>query len=396
MKILCLSNFYPPYHEGGYEISVAQSIDFLSRSGFDTCVLCGDRGTESAPESKFRAESGAINRLLHYIDYHNASFSNKHQVELYNYRCTLQAIRDWHPDLIYIGNMKAVSIAPVLAAQKSGLPHVFDLGDIWLKTYLRPDLKSRCFRLLKALLPFTVGGKISLDPVIVPSQWMKTRLEQEYRSREVYVVPRGVELPSKYKQEETRPSKYIFSGRIEPLKGLHLLIQAWGKILQHNPSLDFHLDVYGDEDPVYIKECHSEIARLGLSGHIEFKGRVRSMQDIWQQYDVLLMPTLAEEAFGRVIIEAMANGLPVLATNAWGPAEIIRDGQSGWLFDPHEPDSLVQKLLLIGRMEPADFAARCLAARQLVETEYEISLVQNQTKNILENLYMKAQKTIQG
>ncbi|MDD4310437.1 MAG: hypothetical protein PHO32_08660, partial [Candidatus Cloacimonetes bacterium] len=168
MRILCISNYYPPYFEGGYEISVKESMDYLAEMGHEIFILCGSKGVAN-PSLNWEYIPREPVRTLKYINYQHSSFMDKHKVEVFNYKATIKALKQLCPDLVYFGNMKAISIAPVIAAQNLKIPRIFDVGDIWLRIYTSPSLKSRLFRFLKRILPFTVGGDIHLDPVIIVS-----------------------------------------------------------------------------------------------------------------------------------------------------------------------------------------------------------------------------------
>lgn len=387
MRILGISNYYPPHHEGGYEISVAQTLEHQRARGHQVRVLCGDRGGSGEG-----FDQSGISRSLHYLNYSSGSSLDKHRVERYNYALTQKSIRDFAPDLVYIGSQKALSLAPALAVQDLKVPHIFDIGDIWLKSYLGSGLKSRFYRKIKATLPFTVGGKVVPQPAIVPSVWLKDRLWFDYKVEDVHVVPRGVALAPFRDKEPSSPPAWLFAGRIEPRKGLHLVIEALREIRRTEPEFAFKLDIYGSEDPAYTQDCRRMICEFHLEDCFSFQGRRADMQDVWPQYDVLLMPTLAEEAFGRVIIEAMANGLPVLATGSWGPAEIISDKQDGWLFEPHKEGDLASLLQAITQLPASRLKELGTAARSTVESRYEIALVQKQIDYILDKLMNKNNK----
>lgn len=77
---------------------------------------------------------------------------------------------------------------------------------------------------------------------------------------------------------------------------------------------------------------------LGVDARTHLLGEVRDVPGVLAALDVLLVPSW-EEAFGRVVVEGMAMGLPVIATSNGGPPEIIRDGRTGFLLPPREPDT---------------------------------------------------------
>lgn len=385
MRILCISNYYPPFFEGGYEISVQESMDFLFWKGHQVFILCGNKGVENPdtyPQPSWE-ESEPL-RALQYIDYKNPSFKNKHQVEKFNFALTISVLNDLKPDLVYFGNMKAISIAPVLAVQKMAYPNVFDIGDIWLDTYFRKGIKAGLYRFLKSALPFTIGGRITLDEVIVVSRWMQEEMQTRYRVKHIYMIPRAIKLPQSNPRQLSRPLKFIFAGRIEPNKGLDICIHAASRIVSEYQ--DFSVDIYGAEDENYTAKCRALIEKLHLQQHFNFMGKTQNVTQVLPQYDVLLMPTMAKEAFGRIIIEAMAASLIVIATNAYGPREIISSGKDGLLFKRGSTVDLTSAILSLYEM-PQDALEKIRKnARATVEQRYEINLVKNKLENILESV----------
>ncbi len=392
MRVLCISNYYPPFFEGGYEISVKETMDYLAQMGHETYVLCGRKGIadEDLARNPGEVVAAAVPdkpiRVLKYIDYRKRGFWAKHQVERYNYIVTKKLIAQINPDIVYMGNMKTISIAPVIATQNAGVPRVYDVGDLWPGSYLQKGFSGAVKRFLKAILPFTIGGRIVLDPVIVLSRWMMDEVKSKYGSKEIFVVPRGIRLPVETARHTFDRLRFVYAGRIEPMKGLDLCIKALPELLMKIPNVDFVLDIYGEEDHSYGKHCRDLIDSYGLQKHFRFMGRSENMMSILPDYDVLLMPTLAREAFGRIIIEAMAFGLIVVSTRAFGPREIIEDEVDGLLFERSSVSGLAMvliKLLSISQEELLQISDR---ARAKVNNHYEISLVKNQIVIIIESI----------
>ncbi len=393
MKILCISNYYPPFFEGGYEISVQETMAYLSERGHQIYVLCGNKGVDSPDPIPSSLTPIEPLRTLRYIDYARPCFMDKHRVEKYNYNTVLQIALQVRPDIVYFGNMKALSISPVLAIQKLQIPRVFDLGDIWLKSYQNSSLKGRMFRLAKRVLPFTIGGRIDLNPVIVLSNWMRDEVRQNYASTEVYIVPRGINIPKTAPKSTNLPLRYVYVGRVEPNKGLDLCIRAIGILNLEKPEHAYTMDVYGEADPAYEAICIAMIESNNLRHQIRFKGKSTKIMHVLESYDVLLMPTMAQEAFGRIIIEAMASRLIVIATNAYGPKEIIDDGTDGFLFERGSVSALVTTIKHVSALSSEERKRICDNARQKVVDKYEITLVKKQIEIILESIVNKIDNT---
>jgi glycosyltransferase involved in cell wall biosynthesis len=82
---------------------------------------------------------------------------------------------------------------------------------------------------------------------------------------------------------------------------------------------------------------------------VKFVGFRNDVPSILSQLDILVQPNRGPEGLGRSVLEAMACGVPVIAVNKWGPAELIRDGQSGLLFPPLDTGQLAAHMLTLGR-----------------------------------------------
>jgi len=131
-------------------------------------------------------------------------------------------------------------------------------------------------------------------------------------------------------------------GRIEEGKGQYLLIEALEKLDNKNIKV---LIVGSAMDESYLKVLQQRIQELGLEENVIFTGFTQEVNEHMQLCDVTLLAT-PKETFGLVVIESMANRVPVIATSKGGPLEIIEDGVDGLLFDGTS-ESLVEKIKLI-------------------------------------------------
>jgi len=348
MKILIISNYYPPYYFGGYELACKATADFLSSRGHNIYILTGNYMAK-AKDFDDDLTPMAPYRKLRYINYETPSAWNKHCVEKYNYLLTLDLIQRVNPDLVYFWNMKGVSIAPVIAAQDLNVGRVFEIGDFWPGIYLQPGFPAFLKRKLKAILPWTIGGRLDVSPTIAVSQWVGREMEIKYSSQDVYVVPNGIEIDENeiYKNSRGHTARYMFSGRIDPEKGLDIAIKAFGILAKDNHNFEFEFDVYGDGDEEYAKYCSEFINDYDLTGQIKMHGRSTDINEQYKSHDCLLMPTIMREPFGLVIIEAMAHYMTVIASNHYGPAEIIANQIDGLLFEPADPENLAEKILQV-------------------------------------------------
>lgn len=132
----------------------------------------------------------------------------------------------------------------------------------------------------------------------------------------------------------------LMVARVTPMKRIELLIRAMDGVVKNRPNTVAVIvgEVYA-ADLSYRRELDAMIANLGLGRHVLFWGFERELRPIYQEASLLVLCT-ENEPLGRCILEAQAAGLPVIAPDAGGPAEIIQNEQSGVLLNPFTPDRL--------------------------------------------------------
>ena len=84
----------------------------------------------------------------------------------------------------------------------------------------------------------------------------------------------------------------------------------------------------------------------GLEGHVKFLGWIDDLPSLLSRWDIFVMPSL-EEGFPIAALDAMAAGLPVVATAVGGVPELIEDGKTGWLVPPRDAEALASRLRLL-------------------------------------------------
>ncbi len=137
--------------------------------------------------------------------------------------------------------------------------------------------------------------------------------------------------------------------QLSPWKGQDTAIAALQGLAEN--GLDAQLVLIGSakfvanatrfDNERYVGELRARIAHAGLEDRVTWLGEREDVPQLMRALDVLLLPSW-EEPFGRAVIEAMAMGVPVIATNVGGPAEIIEDGREGYLLPPREPRAWAQ------------------------------------------------------
>ena len=134
--------------------------------------------------------------------------------------------------------------------------------------------------------------------------------------------------------------RIVTAGRLHPVKGFDVLLDAVALLRPRLPGSS--LDIYGaaqvghDE---HAKSLDAQTQRLGLEDVVRFHGHRSCPWSEWDDATVYVQPS-REEPFGMALIEAMACGLPVVATRVAGPSEIVDDGRTGLLVEPGDAAAL--------------------------------------------------------
>ena len=141
-------------------------------------------------------------------------------------------------------------------------------------------------------------------------------------------------------------------GLIVEFKGQHVMLEAAKRVLKQNPTAHFWIIgplCHPDAQP-YLDRLHAMAEDSPLKGHVTFTGPREDVPRWMVAMDVLVMASTLPEALPTVVIEAMALGRPVVATNIGGQLEIIQDRETGLLIPPDDPDALAGALLdILGR-----------------------------------------------
>lgn len=181
----------------------------------------------------------------------------------------------------------------------------------------------------------------------------QVKQQTHFSHEKIHVIPLGVDASrwenDRITQSEARrelglPLNVKFAGiigRIDPLKGQHIALQAFLNIADQYPKL--HLLLVGEstlhEGNAYEKELHEHAQSSTFKDRIHFLPYSKNVKLFYEAIDLFLLCSKGE-TFGTVTIEAMSFSKPVIATNSSGSPEILDHGNCGLLFEPEQPDDL--------------------------------------------------------
>jgi glycosyltransferase involved in cell wall biosynthesis len=158
----------------------------------------------------------------------------------------------------------------------------------------------------------------------------------------------------------------VMVARLAPEKDHATLLQAWARVVAE--QADFRLEIAGDGP--CLSSLQALAGSLGLGDRVRFLGRVDDVAGLLGRAGMLVLSSRLE-GISLTLLEAMARGLPVVATRVGGNPEVVVDGETGFLVAPGSPDDLAAAILRLRR--GPDRARRMgRAGRQCAEDEFDI------------------------
>jgi starch synthase (maltosyl-transferring) len=202
------------------------------------------------------------------------------------------------------------------------------------------------------------------------------------------VVPNGIDL-ARYTLKTpqaagtgSQPVQIGYVGRLDPVKGVTHLLGAAALLRESAPSLAWALTLVGDGSERAALEA--EAAALELAERVRFLGARSDVPALLPTFDLLVLPSLYE-GMPNVALEAMASGLPVVATAVGGTPEVVLHGETGLLVPPAEAAALAGALAALA-VDPARRARLGAAGRARVERHFTIDAAVRRTEALYRDL----------
>ncbi len=184
--------------------------------------------------------------------------------------------------------------------------------------------------------------------------------------------------------EEGKVVSYI--GRLEKYKGIETLIKAFSDLLKSGVQANLLVAgkplVSGEGYIFYLKDLATS---LGIENHIKFLGHITNVVDLYHISDVVVIPSEWLEAFGRVVIEAMSCGTPVVGSRVGGIPEVLTGQFSDWLFEPGSQENLLQTLLKVIDLKQNDPSIKKICMEHISK-----NFTLRETVNRIEKVLLKA------
>jgi len=310
-----------------------------------------------------------------------------------NQRKELEKLVDWlldevKPDVVHLSNSMMLGLARMIA-ERCGPPVVCSLSgeDIFLEKLKAPHyeqarqlLRERAaevhaFTALNSYYADTMADYLSVD-----------------RQR-IHVIPHGLQLEGHGQPKESAPDlpfRIGYLARICEDKGLHLLVEACERLIEHHelPEIELHAAGYlGAGDRAYLRQLQARADQGPLAGKFRYHGELDRAGKIefLQSLAVFSTPTVYRESKGLPLLEAWANAVPAVVPNHGTYPELLADTGGGLLCQPHDAADLAAKLaeLLQDRPRAQQLG---LTAQTAIGERYHAPAMAEQTRSLYRQL----------
>jgi glycogen(starch) synthase len=397
MRLLVISDLYPPVAFGGYERECATVVRHLATT-HDVRVLTSDKDREG------RCEPSITRELPSIWGRRKREIPHSPIVAARGAAVTRRVLEEFRPDLVYVWGVQTISHSPLAVIAERGVPTAYRFcvpfstqvyaGDRFFR-YLGPPSARRggawgaLMRLANRLPPLRFDAQ---RPARASIAWVSdalrfarpvSRAVEPVLERTIWPATQQAERLAVLPRRPTGRPTFAYIGRVVPDKGPEIAYRALAALRDHH-GIDADLLVAGWCPPEVRASLDGLAGELGIAGRITMRGQLEGseLDAVYQQADVVLVPSLVWEGLGLVAIEAALARAPVVASRVGGLPEALRDRRDALLFPPGDAGACASALAETLRDESAT-ARRVDSAFQRAREEFSVDRYLARTESFL-------------
>ncbi|MCE9611989.1 MAG: glycosyltransferase family 4 protein [Chthoniobacter sp.] len=397
LRILLVTNKCPPDFDGGFELRAFQLAQALRARGHELDVVTSRyrptfRGEQNdppwvhrifrfVPVSQSKTWWRKVERITLRIAATKVGGQNRAALE--------QHLAGREYDLAYHFGLHRVGLALAEPLVRRGIPILWHAGDNYLAEHLHH-------------LPRTLPG-YALSLRLFAGRWFRMEQEIDYRHiafvskflrddcarkglhpQYPYVISRGIDFPlaPDVDRPRTQPPVFFLAGRIDPTKGVHIVVAAAGLLLRKRPELAWKIEFGGlSNRPHYQAEIDAQIAQEKVGDRIAFVGQLSRAEVTarMKSATAYIFSSVYGEPFSSTIIESMACGTPLIGADDGSILEVAEAGISAFVYRKNEPAELAAHMETV--LDNPALAQRVAAAGiETVRARYTIDRILDQTE----------------
>ncbi len=365
MKILVVTNLYPPIFLGGYELACQEVCSFMRSRGHQVSILTSSWNVPASLK-----EEDVQRRLKFRLWFEpSASRLKKWAGYFFNRRIFQKVLKEKKPDLIIAFSLSTLGGLLIDALHRQPVPVVHEIGDTaladeykihpWFVLWARSEFLSHAFSNLFGFKK----PELNLRRSYFRSAYLKNFFsEKNFEVLSAPVFHHGIRRFEKRPfSEKLRGVLYL--GRISPEKGIHVFFKALEQVKNASCLKGVPITIAGgavnkEYEAGLMKQAENLKGRLDIrfTGHLEKDKAI----EVLRQHDILVFPSTWDEPFGLAPLEAAANGLAVITTATGGAGEVIQNEINGLHVRREDPEAIAQALIRLA--EDGDLRNRLMEA----------------------------------
>lgn len=412
MRILFLSNFYPPYALGGYEQWCQEVAEGLSSRGHRVFVLTSRYGASGTKAKAPEAGKPYVRRTLHLqadIHYYRPIdfFSQRRTQERENCDELHRVIEQYDPDVLMVWGMWNLShLLPYLAEQRMGDRVCYYISSYWpvdqdphihywklptRRLWMWPFKKPFAALALAQMRAEKYPPQLRFDNAVCCSHYVRDTLVEQGALPETANVLLGGTDPEQFLQyAANRRAKsngvlqMLYFGRLVPDKGVHTAIEALAHLHERQLLQHVKLTILGSGHPDYEEKLRTLAEEKGVQSRVQFVSQIprEDVTKVLGKFDLFLFTSIWPEPMARSVMEAMAAGLLVIGTTVGGQGEMLHDNYNGLTFPPDDAVALADQIEL-ALCDPALRTRLAQAGQEMIVREFTLERMTTEIEQFL-------------
>ncbi len=355
---------YPPRFIGGAELIAHYQAKELQKLGWKVVVFTGDTQAQQNRHDMIHEVFDGLDVYRVYLtheDYHYEFVNFSHSIVEQHFQNLLER---YNPNIVHFHNIIGLSVRIIHLAKETGAKTVLTVHDHWGFCFKNTLMKnegvacmdfSACHECLPSIedgsgrhIPMRLRQNFfslameKIDAFISPSAYLaKTYITAGFPQDRFHIVWNGVDTKRFQQLQKKSDSPYLrlsFLGYFGKHKGIQSVLEAL-PLVKDRTRVRVNLVGDGDQYNAY----HDCLVANGCLENVKFWGKLANsdVEKVYAETDVLILPSIWKENQPVSITEAMAAGIPVIASRMGGVVELVEDGVNGFLFEAGNIEELV-------------------------------------------------------
>jgi len=288
-------------------------------------------------------------------------------------------------DLVYANTQKALVVG-ALASFLSRRPLVYHLHDILSTDHFSPTNLKVAVTLANRFASLVIANSKASQAAFLEAGGRSDIIDVVYNGFEPEVYQSDRSKTSQLKTQLELEGQFIVGhfSRLSPWKGQHILIEALTYCPKEVTAILVGDALFGEQD--YVQQLQKQVAELGLEPRVKFLGFRSDIPQLMAICDLVAHTSTAPEPFGRVIVEAMLCGRPIVAAQSGGAIELIEPGINGFLVPPGNPYQLAE-VINACHTQPEYTIAIAQSAYEMASRRFHQTNIDRQIADLLRSTF---------